>query len=98
MGSWLRPGHPLAPVWMAADYTLVSFTEHSRATVLPVPARQLDLQRNAFCFSALPIVGEEHPELGWGQGPVLNSLTFGLMTQEETEPHPTVLGGGAALW
>lgn len=27
----------------------------------------------------------------WRQGPDFNSLTSGLMTQEETEPHP-------ALW
>lgn len=44
----------------------------------------------------LPIVGGAGLELEfvWGQGPVSNSLTLGLMTQEETEPHPTVLGGG----
>lgn len=90
-GSWLSPGHPLVPVRTATDYTSVSFTEHSRATVLPGPARQLNPQRYALCFSASAIVREEHLNLAWWQGPDLNSLTFGLMTQEETEPHP-------ALW
>ena len=47
-----------------------------------------------------PIVRQEHPELGGcgGQRPGLNSLTLGSMTQEETETHPTVLGGKATLW
>ena len=34
-GSGLGPARPLAPVGVAADNTLVSPTEHSRATVLP---------------------------------------------------------------
>ena len=45
----------------------------------------------------LPIVGEAGPELGWGQGPVSNSLTFGLMTQEATEPHPQLWAAGATV-
>lgn len=48
-GSSLSPGHPLVWVRTAADYTPVSLTGHSRATLLPGPARQLALQRDALC-------------------------------------------------
>lgn len=93
----LRPGHPLAPIGMAADYLVVSSIECSTATVCQVqPGNQI---YRAMLSASLPLpIVEVHPVLGWGPGPVLNPLTFGLITQGETEPHPTVLGGRATLW
>lgn len=55
-GSGLSPGHPLGRVRTAADYTPVSLMGHSRATLLPGPARQLHLQRDALRHSVpLPL-------------------------------------------
>lgn len=55
-GSGLSPGHPLVRVRTAADYTPVSLTGQSRATLLPGPARQLHLHRDALRHSVpLPL-------------------------------------------
>lgn len=83
---------------MAADYLLVSSTERSTATVCQVQPGNQIYRVMLSASLPLPIVGEAHPVLGWGPGPVLKPLIFGLMTQGETEPHPTVLGGRATLW
>lgn len=42
----------------------------------------------------LPIVGEEHPELGCGQRPLFNSLTFGLMTKKKQNHTPESWAAG----
>lgn len=56
------------PVEVAADYTLVSFMEHSRPLCCR-PSQATDLQRDAFCVSASAHCRGSAPCAWLGQGP-----------------------------
>lgn len=60
--------HRSWPVEVAADYTLVSFMEHSRPLSCR-PSQATDLQRDAFCVSASAHCRGSAPCAWLGQGP-----------------------------
>lgn len=90
-GQWARARSPSGPAATAADYT--RWLQNSAGPLSCQVQPRTRIHRDAFCL----LLKESPPNLagreGVRQGPVLNSLTLGLMTQEETQPHPTVLGG-----